>query len=220
VVASGLLFLTSLAPSLLSFQERYFFFPSVVSSAVLAYLLLRMPSRSRTVAGTLLLTVWVASLGVHWIGWIQAGRASRALVAGLAEASRRDGVGEIVIANQPYRVAGAPLAGDLGAAVRLSGGRDVRIVAATALNLPSASADGIAGPLPRAAPFRLDVAMSRGTYSGVFLPLDRPPGTTRTEEFGTLTFPTRDRVIVEIRPEEDGSRGAYAWRDGRLEKLF
>jgi|SoiMethySBSTD1v2_1073268.scaffolds.fasta_scaffold15552_7 hypothetical protein len=221
IVASGLLFLASLAPSLLSFQERYFFFPSVVSSTVLAYLLLRMPSRSRMVAGTLLLTIWIASLGAHWIDWLQAGRASRTLVEGLIEASRREGVSEIVIANQPYRVAGVPVAGDLRAAVRLSGGRDVRIVAATALNLPAPSASGVEA-LPKAGGdgVELEVKLPRAPFSGLFLPFDRPPGTMRREEYGSLRFQENDRVTVGIERREDSSRGAYAWHEGRLERLF
>ncbi|HJQ99460.1 MAG TPA: hypothetical protein VJ826_14190, partial [Candidatus Polarisedimenticolaceae bacterium] len=220
IAAAALLFLASLVPSLLSFQERYFFFPSVVSATVIAYLLLRMPLRPRTVAGTLLLAIWIASLGAHWLDWLQASRASRALVEGLTDASRQ-GVSEIVIANQPYRVAGVSLAGDLRAAVRLSGGRDVRIVAATALNLPSPSASGI-DALPKAADegVELEVRLPRAPFSGLFLPFDRPPGTMRLEEYGSLRFQEGDRVTVEIRRKEDGSRGAYAWHDGRLERLF
>jgi hypothetical protein len=62
--------------------------------------------------------------------------------------------------------------------------------------------------------------MPRGDFSGVFLPLDRPPGTTRTEDFATLTFETPDSVLVTLPRSGDGTRAAYAWHDGTLKPLF
>jgi len=219
VLATALLFLASLAPSLLSFQERYLFLPSVISCAALAYLLRNIRPRLRVVASVVVATIWLGSLATHWSAWLEAGRASRTLVAGLTEASRREGVGEIVVANQPYRVAGVAVAGDLRAAVRLSGGGRARIVAATSLNLPAASASGIEGA-PATANDRavLRVGLPRGVYSGLFLPLDRPAGTVRVEDYGTLTFQEGDRVTVEILRSD--TRGAYVWQGGRLETLF
>jgi len=216
-----LLFAFGVAPSLLSFQERYLFLPSAASAVVLAYLLLRIPKRVAPIASVVLLAVWLGSLATHWHSWLEAGRASERLIRGLAEASQRDGVSEIVVANLPYRVAGAPLAGDLSAAVRLSGGRDVRVRWATALNLPDASASGIEPPWSDGPDgVRLRIRMPRGVFSGVFLPLDRPPGTTRTEDFATLTFETPDSVLVTLPRSGDGTRAAYAWHDGTLKPLF
>jgi hypothetical protein len=220
-----LLFLTSVAPSLLSFQERSLLFPSAVSCTIIGYLLLNMPKRIAPLVWAFVLLIWIGSLGAHWHGWLQAGRASGQLIAGLTEASRRDNVREIVIANQPYRVAGAPLAGDLGAAVRLSGGGAVRIRSATSLNLPNASASGIEGPLSGAVRLQptvveLRIRMPDGVFSGVFLPLQRPPNTTRVEDYATLTFDEEGGVTVRIPRNEDGSRVAYAWFDGKLTQLF
>jgi len=220
-----LLFLASVAPSLLSFQERYFLFPSVISCTILAYLLLRSSKRMAPVAWIFVLTVWIGSLGAHWHGWLEAGRASEQFIRDLTDASRGENVSEIVVANQPYRVAGAPLAGDLGAAVRLSGGGDVRIRAATSLNLPSASESGIEGALSEAVQLRatgveLKIRMHDGAFSGIFLPIDRRPNTIRREEYATLAFDDRGGVTVTIPRTEDGSRIALAWYDGKLTRLF
>jgi len=220
-----LLFLTSLAPSLLSFQERYFLFPSTVSCTILAFLLLGSPKRVAPLLWTFVLVVWIGSLGAHWRGWLEAGRASNQLIGSLSEASHGENVREIVIANQPYRVAGAPLAGDLSSAVRLSGGRVVRVRAATSLNLPTASASGIEGALSDAIRLRptgveLQIRMPQGVFSGIFLPLQRTPNTIRDVEFATLVFDDRGGVTVRIPRIEDGSRVAYAWYDGKLTRLF
>lgn len=220
-----LLFLASLAPSLLSFQERYFFLPSAVSAAALAYLLLRIPKRIAALVWVVVLVIWTGSLGAHWQGWLEAGRANDRLIAGLTEASHRVNVKEIVVANQPYRVAGAPLAGDLNAAVRLSGGGGVRIRAATSLNLPNASASGIEGDLSSAIRLQstgveLRIQMPAGRFSGIFLPLQRLPNTVREEDYATLAFDDLGGVTVKIPRLDDGSRVAYAWYDGKLTPLF
>jgi hypothetical protein len=223
--ALALLFLASVAPSLLSFQERYFLFPSAVSCTILAYLLIRCPKRIAPVLWIFVMVVWFGSLGAHWYGWLEAGRVSDRLIAGLTEASHRDNVREIVIANQPYRVAGAPLAGDLSSAVSLSGGRVVRVRAATSLNLPTAEESGIEGPLSGAVRrlpngVELRVHMPEGMFSGIFLPLKRPPNTIHEEDYATLEYDDLNGVVVRIPRLDDGSRAAYVWYKGELTELF
>jgi hypothetical protein len=221
----ALLFLLGLFPSLISFQERYFLLPSIISCTVLARLLLSIPGRIAPLIWTVMLVTWLGSLGAHWQGWLEAGRASDRLIRGLTEASHRDDAREIVVANQPYRVAGAPIGGDLSAAVRLSGGERVRVLAATSLDLPNASASGIEGSFddgvieqPDAVEVRL--RLPRGVFTGIFLPLQRPPGTVQEEGYATLVYDDSGGVLVRIPRLPDGSRVAYAWYDGRLAELF
>jgi hypothetical protein len=221
----ALLFCAALAPSLVSFQERHMLFPSVVSCVGLAYLMLRAPRRLIALAWVFVLVIWMGSLGEHWHGWLQAGKASARLVSDLTEASHDDNVREIVIANQPYRVGGAPVAGALSTAVRLSGGRDVRILAATSLNLPGARDSGIDGAWDDAvrigpAGAELRVRQARGVFSGIFLPLVRPPTTTSDQGYATLEFEVDGGVNIKIPRSAQGDRIAYAWYDGELKRLF
>lgn len=225
VAAVILLFGASVVPSLLSFQERYLFFPSAISAAALAFLLLRVPRRTAPFLWAMVSVIWVVSLTQHWVYWREAGKASTQLIRGLTEASRLEGVAEIVIANQPYRVGGAPVNGDLNAAVRLSGGGPVQVRAATSLDLPTASASGIEGRYEDAVRLspngvEVKVRMPHDRFSGVFLPLQRPPNTTKELGFATLEFDDRDGVTVRIPRNEDGSRVAYVWYDGALTRLF
>jgi len=221
VAAVIVLFVASLLPSALSFQERYLFLASVVGAAALAYLLLRSPRRFAIPAGSALVVLWITALGAHWSGWLEAGKASRQLVAGLTEASRRVDIREVVLANQPYRVAGAPLAGDLHAAVMLSGGRSISIRAATALNLPEANDSGISAE-PRVTPLgaELFIRIPQAVFSGVFLPLRRTPNSVVDEGFAVLSFDDGGGVSVRIPRSDDGTRAAYVWRGGRLVVLF
>ena len=201
------------------------FFPSAVSAVALGFLLLRAPRRVAPVLWCALLIVWGVSLGTHWNCWLEGGAASNQLIRGLTEASLRDGVREIVIANQPYRVAGTPVNGDLNAAVRLSGGRDVRILAATSLDLPLATASGIDGNLDDAVDVGLDSAtvsirVPRGKFSRLFLPLDHEVRTTQTTDFATLEFHGSGDATITIPQNVDATRAAYVWYRGELSRLF
>jgi hypothetical protein len=220
-----LLLLATVAPSLVSFQERYFLLPSVVSCTILAYLLLHIPRRVAPLAWVFMLVIWIGSLGAHWHEWLEAGKASNRLIAGLTQASLRDHAREIVIANQPYRVAGAPVNGDLSTAVRLTGGRAVQIRAATSLDLPTAFASGIEGELRGAVQVQptgveVKIRLPRGRFSGIFLPLQRLPNTIQEKGYATLEFDDVGGVAVRIVRLADASRVAYAWYEGELTQLF
>lgn len=80
------IFCVLLAPSLISFQERFFFLPSAVSAFALASLFRAMGPRLGVAGLGVLLTFWLVSLGDHWASWRVAGRASDSL---LPASSRR-----------------------------------------------------------------------------------------------------------------------------------
>ncbi|MCZ6694897.1 MAG: hypothetical protein O7A63_00005, partial [Acidobacteria bacterium] len=140
-LAATLMFPILLGPSLISFQERFLFLPSAASALALASLLRACGRRVRTVGILLLVSGWLFSSGDHWLGWREAGVASSRLVNDLTEASHRPGAEEIVVANMPHRVRGAPVAGNFAAALQLSGGRPIKVIPATYVDYPTASSD-------------------------------------------------------------------------------
>ena len=218
----GLGFVIASGPSLLSFQERYLFFPSVFSSVVVACLLAHVQPRPRALLLVALISVWGASLWEHWSCWTQAGGVSRTLVAGLTNASLDPEVTEIVVANMPYRVHGAPVAGALPTAVEFSGGRKVAIRAATSVDLPTCAVDGLDddGAPSGSSPDDIRIRLASGLFARVFLPLRQEPGVRMETDFGAVTFEAPGVVHVRLDRRADGSRRAFVWRHGALEKLF
>jgi hypothetical protein len=219
------MFAVLLGLSLVSFQERYLFLPGAASALALAALLDAAPRRGRIVALVLLLSGWTGSAWGHWAGWFDAGRASTRLIGDLTRASARPGVGEIVVANMPHRVHGAPVAADFAAAVALSGGRPVVVRTATAVDFPGPEVDGLDGPAdsairrpPPVAEVRLRV--DAGPFSRLVRP-KRPVNTDRVEwDWASVQFDGAIRVRVVIPPSADPVRAAYVWRDGGLQPLF
>lgn len=217
------MFAALLGPSLVSFQERYLFLPGAASALALAALLNAAAPRSRAVALALLLSCSAASACEHWVGWFDAGRASTRLIGDLTRASLRPEVREIVVANMPHRVHGAPVAADFGAAVRLSGGRPVMVRTAAAVDYPDAGADGLDAPAgsairrpPPVAEVRLRI--HTGRFSRVVRP--RRPVEDVGVDLGwaTVQFDGASRLRVIVPPDHD--RAAYVWRGGGLESLF
>src|SRR5207245_2015424 len=214
-----------LGPSLVSFQERYLFLPSAASALALAALLQAAGRRARTAALMLLVPGWLCALGAHWNSWRDAGRASRLLAGDLIEASRRPGVGEIVVANMPHRVHGAPVNADFGALIALSGGRPAAVRRVTSSDYPDPRARALEDTPPTAisrpppvAEVRLRIEM--GAYSRYVWPLP-PAGSERLEyPWATILFEGARRIRVLIPPSPRGDRAAYAWSGGRLKKLF
>ena len=213
------LFVCTCLPSLISFQERYFLLPSTVSSVVLAFLLTRIRRPGAVVSGGVLLAVWGLSLAAHWQGWLEAGKVSDDFVSALTRASRRPGLSELVVVNQPYRVRGVPVGGDLRAAILLSGGEGVDVRFGTALNLPSARVSGLmAIPARRGAGVvRAEVRLARGPFTGIFLPRFPGPGGTVVQPFGTIVFQDVESATVSIHSAP--ARDVYAWQGQRLHLL-
>lgn len=222
VLAAVPIFAVLVGPHVISFQERYLFLPGAASALAIAALLRAAGRRTGGLAGALLVAGWCLSLAAHWTGWSAAGRASRQLVGGLVEASRRPEVREIVVANMPHRVHGAPVAADFAAAMALSGGRRVAVRAAASVDYLSPRADGLDGPAaiaieksPPIAEVRLRVR--DGIYSRIVRPV-RPPGGGPVETpWATVRFEGPGELRVRI-PLADG-RAAFVWRGGGLERL-
>ena len=99
-----------IAPFLVGFHERYLFLPCAASALFLVALV--RAARGMLAAGLFVLIAagWIAGSVGQWRDWHEAARASERLVADLSEATRETGVDEIVLANMPYRVAGASVA--------------------------------------------------------------------------------------------------------------
>lgn len=223
--AFGAAFVLSLVPTLLSFQARYLFFPSAVAAIALAGLVVTLPATIGGLVRVVVVGTWLVLLSLHWSGWLQAGRVSGQVVSYLTAASKSPEVAEIVIANLPYRVAGAPIAGDLGAAVALSGGRRVSVRAATALDLPDAAASGLDGESSRAVRIgessaTVAIRVPPRLFSRIFLPLSQPAGTPVETDAGTLRFDGAGGAVVEVPRNADDSRAALVWSDGGLRPLF
>ena len=87
---------------------------------------------------SILVIGWGLGCAHHWLNWRQAATASRRLVADLIAASQRPDVEEIVVANMPFRVHGGSVAGDFDAALRVQGGKPVRVRAVCYVSYPSA----------------------------------------------------------------------------------
>jgi hypothetical protein len=218
-------FAVLLGPSLISFQERYLFLPSAAAALALAALLKAAGRLPAVVAAVLLVSGWGLSLGEHWIAWNEAGRASARLIGGLVEASLRPGVREIVVANMPHRVHGAPVAADFSAAVRLSGGGSVAVRTGTSIDYRTAREDAFDGPSAEAiqhpppfAEVRLRVAEAR--FSRYVRPVPTPGEDRFDSGWASVQFDGEGRYRVRIPPSPDGGRAACVWSGGRLERLF
>ncbi len=144
-MVAALAFLLLLAPVLLSFQERYLYLPSAALGLFLAALGMALPLPIRRIVLSALGTIWMGILAWHAMAWADSARVSSRLIADLKAASLEDNVRGILVANMPHRVHGVPVAANFREAVVLSGGRQVPIKAATALDFPSSRQDGLAG---------------------------------------------------------------------------
>ncbi len=222
---SAIMFVVLLGPSLISFQERYILLPSAASALALATLLVAADRRARATAVLMLLPVWLVCGAEQWAGWFEAGDVSTRVIDGLVQAASRPGVHEIIVANMPHRVQGAPIAADFGAAVALSGGNAVAIRTAVAVDIPGSRADALDGPLasaihypPPFAEIRLRIVERR--FSRYVWPL-RPETSDRIDTgWGTLYFDQAGIVRVLISPAPERGRAAYFWSARELKALF
>jgi hypothetical protein len=224
--AAGAAFVVLLAPAVaVSFQQRYYLLPSAASAVALGALLLSMRVRAAVVLGTFLISGWLVALGHQWTSWRDAGIASTTLMSGLVDASLRPDIREIVVVNAPNRIHGQPVAGDWAAAVRLSGGRRVKVFTAPSLDYPVARERILSGQRENAVrlppPYAdiTSVIPSRRYFRYVTPQI--PAGSDRVERnFGMIELGPGGALHVRILPAADGSRSALLWSEGRLEPLF
>lgn len=226
VWAASAAFVVLLGPAVIvSFQQRHYLLPSAAVAVALAALLMSMRAPARAVIGTALMAGWFVALGGQWAGWLAAGQASDTFVRGLVDASRAPHIREIVVANAPNRVHGQPVAGDWSSAVRLSGGRSLRILTASAIDYASARDMILAGPRDQAVhlpPPHAEIAslIPRRRFVRYVTP-QFPAGSNRIErEFGSIELDPDGAMRVRILPAVDGSRAAFLWSEGKLEQLF
>lgn len=140
---SAAAFVLLLAPSIIGFQERYLYLPVAASSLGLVSLVAELRPRARVSVALVITVLWLGGCVRHWGNWSAAAVTSRHLVAGLVAASKGPNVEEIALANVPFRVRGGSVAGDMRAAIALSGGRPVPVNAATYVSYPSALAPAL-----------------------------------------------------------------------------
>lgn len=226
-IVAGVVFLVSIAPAVVGFQERYLYLGAAASGTVLASLLLSIRGAPARALAALLVVGWLAALVLQWSYWRQAAVASESLVNGLVAASLRPGIREIVVANMPFRVRGGAVYvyDDFLPALAISGGRPVTVRAVAFVSYPTAADDALDGPPggairlpPPEAEVRLRVR--EGPFSHFSGP--RPAGGLGSVEAGpgSLLFEPDGAIRARIAPAADGSRAAYAWVAGRLQTLF
>jgi len=222
-IAASAAFLILLAPSLLSFQERYLYLPSAASAVALASLAGAMPVAGRRISMAALILLWVGSLAWHGEAWNEAGQASRRLIGDLKSASLRPGVEEMVVINMPYRVHGVALAANFQEAMALSGGRRLPIRVITALDFPSAEDDGLQGGLesairktPEGIEIRLNVPEVR--FSRIALP---PRDELQGQEIDGWSVAREDarHLVVRSTAFFPRKQSLYVWSAGRLRSL-
>jgi len=225
VLAAAAAFVVLLGPSIVSFQARYLFLPSAASALALAALIRAAPRRFRIAAVVVLGVGWMGASAEQWVGWRAAGSVSRILVKDLVEASRRPEVQELVVANMPHRVHGAPISHDFAATVQLSGGRPVAVLAATLVDYVNPRADALDGAIDAAitlpslaAEVQLRIPARR--YSRCVRPVPRDGTTLNVAAGVTVSFEGGGVVQVRIEPDQAHSRSALVWERGRLETLF
>lgn len=201
------------APTVLSFQSRHYFLPSVAASFALAAVVAGAGPRTARVSAWIGAVVWVAAAAVHWDAWYAAGRASRAVVAGIVERARDPEVREIVVANVPHRVRGMPVFGDFGAAAALHTGRALPVRYTTRIDLRSPEEDALDGTLEEAVRREDGKVVVRlrpgvGFQRGLVLPRLPASGIEEDRETGAL--------VATIHAPAGSGTEVLVWSGGRL----
>jgi len=210
-----IVFALLVGPAIMSFQERFFFLPSAVSSFALACVLLRAAPKVRVLLTTLLLGLWVGSAGFQWQGWFEAGAASSSLVAGLVHASKQAGTEEIVVAGMPHRVHGAAVAANFEAALRVAGGEDVSIREAAAIDYPGTDSSALAAlPVVTERSAAVVLAPPAVLFSRFVRPIPQRENALVIRPWAAVAFDGRSRARVEM-PFAPG-RAVFVWNRGSL----
>lgn len=223
-LAAAATFAILILPYIVGFQERYLFLSVAASSLFLASLIRAARGRLAVFLFSFLAAGWVYGCYAQWTGWLDAALASRCLVDDLVRVSFESGTREIVIANMPFCVHGGSVAGDMRAALRLSGGRPLQVRAATYVSYPTVDADFLDGPpavsIRRPPPYaEVRLRVREGPFSHFIGPQPLRGGVV-VETGGSVTLKADGRVQIRILPDIEGGRAAFAWVGGRLVRLF
>ena len=213
-------FVILLGPSLISFQDRFLFLPTVALSVGLAALLRAAGSRARVVAGLALVAMWLPFTAERWSGWLEAGRASRRLVGALTAESLRPDTGMIFVVNMPHRVAGAPVLADFRRAIALSGGRPVDVEYAALIDYPCADAETLAGPADQAiltTPKAAEIALL--VPPGLFCRVVWSASGSMEGGVDTVIAGVNGHVSVHV-PRLGRDKPTFVWTAGHLQAVF
>jgi hypothetical protein len=218
-LAGAALFAACLVPDVVDLQKRYLFLPTAFSCMALAILWREAGGKKAAAACLVIAAVWIPAAIAGWRSWEQAAAASRTVVRDLAATAADPSVRDIVIANQPFRVHGASLAGDFEAALSLSGSRVVPVHSLCWVSYETVRS-GTLAPGPSGAAPGLRLAVPRRPYSRYVGPRP-PPGAARLRTpFGVIEH--ADDVgeggdaIWTLRPEAAPGRAILVWSAGRL----
>jgi hypothetical protein len=213
-----------LLPCVVGFQERYLFLPVAASSLFLASLVRAVRGRWAVLLFSVLIAGWAYGCFVQWNAWQDAAIASRRLVEDLVRVSLDSGTREIVIANAPFRVHGGSVAGDLGAALRLSGGRPVPVRCSAYVSYPTPDADLLDGPpsvsIRKPPPYAEVVLHVREDPFSHFIGPRPLQGAVLSQREGSIVFEAEGMVRIRVLPDPERGRAAYAWVGGHLMRLF
>ena len=223
-LAAALLFVVLLVPSLISFQERYYFVPGAAAALAVAALIRASHRGVARVTAAVLVTAWLMLAAWQWMAWIDAGHVSEALISELARASRRDGVREVLLVNVPYRVHGVPVVGDFGTAIALLERRRVRVLTAAEVDYPTGETNALDGSYrdavhvgPDAVTVRLRLA--EGLFSRYDGPLPRKGGDRVELGYASILLSTPGVIQVLIPAAAAAARPTFVWSGGRLTEI-
>ena len=173
---------------------------------------------------SVLIAGWSYGCLAQWIAWQDAAIASRRLVDDLVQVSHDSGTREIVIANAPFRIHGGSVAGDLCAALRLSGGRTVPVRCSAYVSYPTPDADFLDGPpsvsIRRPPPYAEVVLHVREDPFSHFIGPRPLQGAVVSQREGSIVLDAEGIVRIRVLPDPERGRAAYAWVAGHLMRLF
>jgi hypothetical protein len=168
---------------------------------------------------------WLAALAVQWDQWLEAGRSSERILHALGEASQDPAVGEIVVANLPYRVREGSVAGDYRAALALTGRRAPPVRGMCWYAYPSERARTLAGEASStivhdAGATDVHLSLGGGPFFTITSPRPSPAGTEVIRPAGSLLFETDGTLRVRIMRDPSAGRIAFVWSEGEMVRLF
>jgi hypothetical protein len=207
-------FVVLLGPSLIGFNNRYFFLPGAASALALAALLQSAGVRIGVTVVCLLFGGWVTTSIDTWKGQFVASRASTLLIEGLVEAAQSEDSDRIVLVAAPHRVRGVPVTTDYSTVISFLADREIAISTATEFDFATAEEDALMAPRHTAIRhtdneliFRLGVASK--PYSRRVLPLFEAGQERGLVAGGTISADGLNGATVRI-PLRSGTQ-VYVW---------
>ena len=208
-------------PALFAFQERYYLMASVGVSVALVALVRADGRKMRFAIVAAAGIVWGASTALQWAEWYSAGRVSVAVVAGLAREAADPNVREIVIANLPHRVRGAPVVTDMSAIIKVISDRKIPVAMAARVDFGSENEDGLDGTdgpavVRDGADFLVHLRVPSGVYRRLVRPIVPVGGTVPTQGDSLMSWAGAERYTLRIPERRAAGRSVVVWTIGAL----